>query len=379
MKHEDTINKLLEDKSSMTDDTVEYIADNSRPVSDEQKDRILKIIEMKENLNNKNEEKVHTIKYKKNYITTIAAVAACMCIVCTAAFFGNSLKNELPPVVSPDATSSASDTVQISKCQETVISYVTDKNKKKETAKTSSVTAQVTSATSETSETKHEDVTAPVTSAISETAETKHEGTKNTANIRRPDHPLEDYKPYYEYQVIYRYVIDGLRAEKENMKVTYFIHDMNNDDELELITLIQTDESDASVQFYTIIDHEAVLVGDDFRGDHASFFYDVPTNKVVIRNEYMGSGDVTSYEFDGKTVKACKDIENFIYADFTSGTDYMDEYENKINSMFSLETLNNHSGGYIYSNGESYLFNIDGSTTKLEDNMYTFADFDDIS
>lgn len=170
---------------------------------------------------------------------------------------------------------------------------------------------------------------------------------------------------YFEYQTVYKELLDKLRFETEGTgDVRYFIWDMNNDEIPELITITGTCEADFTTTFYTVKGHEAEVIGEDFRGDHSSFRIDERTGSFCIESCWNGVGSVVSYVYDGVSVKEGKSIKDLSYM-------YDDEYENAVSEMFDLR---NYGYGRAYKNGESFLIAIDYEEIRLNDNSYTFTD-----
>ena len=86
MKESDKIDEMLSDKNILDSETIEKAGEIHDLVSDEQKKRILSIIEQRtdsvQGNNNTKEETVQVISYRrKNNMKLIAAVAACLCVI----------------------------------------------------------------------------------------------------------------------------------------------------------------------------------------------------------------------------------------------------------------------------------------------------------
>ena len=86
MKESDKIDEMLSDKNILDSETIEKTGERHDLVSDEQKKRILSIIEQRtdsvQGNNNTKEETVQVISYRrKNNMKLIAAVAACLCVI----------------------------------------------------------------------------------------------------------------------------------------------------------------------------------------------------------------------------------------------------------------------------------------------------------
>ena len=86
MKESDKIDEMLSDKNILDSETIEKTGEIHDLVSDEQKKRILSIIEQRtdsvQGNNNTKEETVQVISYRrKNNMKLIAAVAACLCVI----------------------------------------------------------------------------------------------------------------------------------------------------------------------------------------------------------------------------------------------------------------------------------------------------------
>ena len=86
MKESDKIDEMLSDKNILDSETIEKTGERHDLVSDEQKKRILSIIEQRtdsvQGNNNTKEDTVQVISYRrKNNMKLIAAVAACLCVI----------------------------------------------------------------------------------------------------------------------------------------------------------------------------------------------------------------------------------------------------------------------------------------------------------
>lgn len=86
MKESDKIDEMLSDKNILDSETIEKAGEIHDLVSDEQKKRILSIIEQRtdsvQGNNNTKEETVQVISYRrKNNMKLIAAIAACLCVI----------------------------------------------------------------------------------------------------------------------------------------------------------------------------------------------------------------------------------------------------------------------------------------------------------
>ena len=171
---------------------------------------------------------------------------------------------------------------------------------------------------------------------------------------------------YFEYQTVYKELLDKLRFETEGIDVVrYFIWDMNNDEIPELITITGTCEADFTTTFYTVKYHNAEVIGEDFRGDHSGFEIDERTGSFCIESCWMSVGSVVSYVYDGESVKEGKSIKDLSYM-------YDDEeYENAVSEMFDLRYC---EFGRAYKNGKSYLVTADYEEIQLNDDSYTFTD-----
>ena len=100
MKESDKIDEMLSDKNILDSETIEKAGEIHDLVSDEQKKRILSIIEkrtdsVQEN-NNTKEETVQVISYRrKNNMKLIAAIAACLCVITGTLFLKPQDKDEI--------------------------------------------------------------------------------------------------------------------------------------------------------------------------------------------------------------------------------------------------------------------------------------------
>ena len=100
MKESDKIDEMLSDKNILDSETIEKTGEIHDLVSDEQKKRILSIIEqrtdsVREN-NNTKEETVQVISYRrKNNMKLIAAIAACLCVITGTLFLKPQDKDEI--------------------------------------------------------------------------------------------------------------------------------------------------------------------------------------------------------------------------------------------------------------------------------------------
>ena len=169
---------------------------------------------------------------------------------------------------------------------------------------------------------------------------------------------------YYEYQIVYKELLDKLRFETDDIfAIEYTIHDMDHDDVPELITVTGKCEADKTTTFYTIKDHEAVVVGEGFRGDHSAFYIDARTDRLAIRSDWCGTGCVISYDFDGEKITEADILEDHNIMDDP------EEYAENIEKMFDLRF---DGYGLAYAEGSSNFVSAGGIVTKLNDGAYFF-------
>ena len=116
------LEELLSERTGLDDNMLGRINESCNALSEEQKNRILGIIEKKESessqeneepiipekeKSDENEEKVSIIEYRRNYMRIIAPVAACVCLAAGIGFLThNAHKNEVVPFVKPRFTKS---------------------------------------------------------------------------------------------------------------------------------------------------------------------------------------------------------------------------------------------------------------------------------
>lgn len=114
------LEELLSERTGLDDNMLGRINESCNALSEEQKNRILGIIEKKESessqeneepiipekeKSDENEEKVSIIEYRRNYMRIIAPVAACVCLAAGIGFLThNAQKNEVVPFVKPQIT-----------------------------------------------------------------------------------------------------------------------------------------------------------------------------------------------------------------------------------------------------------------------------------
>lgn len=169
-----------------------------------------------------------------------------------------------------------------------------------------------------------------------------------------------------EYKVIYKELLDKLRFETDDIfAVEYTIHDMDHDNVPELITVTGNCEADKTTTFYTVKDHEAVVVGEGFRGDHSAFYIDARTDRLAIRSDWCGTGCVISYDFDGEKITEADILEDHNIMDDP------EEYAENIEKMFDLRF---DGYGLAYAEGSSNFVSAGGIVTKLNDGSYFFND-----
>ena len=138
MKESDKIDEMLSDKNILDSETIEKTGEIHDLVSDEQKKRILSIIEQRtdsvQGNNNTKEETVQVISYRrKNNMKLIAAVAACLCVITGTLFLKPQDKDnintgndkveittvyETEPVYESTAETSAEEKEKAEKCRE---------------------------------------------------------------------------------------------------------------------------------------------------------------------------------------------------------------------------------------------------------------------
>lgn len=130
----------------------------------------------------------------------------------------------------------------------------------------------------------------------------------------------------YDYKQAYHNVVKSMSSGKNLFFYTLF--DMNHDSIPELIIVSGTCEADAILTFYSYIDGDAVVVGDNFSGFHASFCVDVDNDQFCVQWGQMGMGGIEWYSFDGKIVTQTKTQENIDYATSQYSNDDFDNYGN---------------------------------------------------
>ena len=195
MENKDRVSEILSDNGGLEPEMLEKLSESCDVLSDEQKNRIFDIIQAKENgteqinsENEKNEETVRVIEYRKtnNTVKIIAAVAACACIVTGLIFFSGKNDENLIPGDDSAKTTTVYETAKFAEISEGADSFVTSEQmpavtvietvisaeevtgivKPAETAPVAEAGEQVTEKTSET--------TAPeATEAVSETEKVK--------------------------------------------------------------------------------------------------------------------------------------------------------------------------------------------------------------
>ncbi len=130
----------------------------------------------------------------------------------------------------------------------------------------------------------------------------------------------------YDYKQAYHNVVKSMSSGKNLFFYTLF--DMNHDNIPELIIVSGTCEADAILTFYSYIDGDAVVVGDNFSGFHASFCIDVDNDQFCVQWGQMGMGGIEWYSFDGKIVTQTKTQENIDYATSQYSNDDFNNYGN---------------------------------------------------
>lgn len=175
-----------------------------------------------------------------------------------------------------------------------------------------------------------------------------------------------DNPEYYEYQVLYKELLNELRYDTEGIRsVEYFLFDMNEDNTPELITVTGTCEADKTTAFYTIKNHETVVIGENFRGDHSTFCIDKRTGLFVMKNEWGGLGSVTGYVFDGEKVYESTILKDYNYMHNPDGYDFV------VGELYDIYTP---AYGVAYSEGDSILYTEDFSEVELNADSYYFTD-----
>ena len=309
--------------------------------------------------------------------TIISALTAIICIFTGTGFCVNSNSEK----VTPD-TASFSDEAAV--CESALAETVSD------TAEETSVSGnaeseyftsdeKITESSAAVSDVTYSDEETSVTESQSETpAETTAaENTESDIFTAADDNDTYDefaqYEPeeydspeYFEYQVLYKELLNELRYNTEGISsVEYFLFDMNEDDTPELITVTGTCEADKTTTFYTIKNHETVVIGENFRGDHSTFCIDNRTGLFVMKNEWGGLGTVTGYVFDGEEVYESTILKDYNYMHNPEGYDFV------VGELYDIYTP---AHGVAYSEGSSILYTDDFSEVELNADSYYFTD-----
>lgn len=376
MKNDKKIEDLLSESTGFEEKMLDKINESCNVFSDDQKKRVLDIIERKlseekhdkgENAAGSEEKKVRIIEHKRNLSRFLVPMAACLGLAAGLMFLkGNSVKEDLTPLDKPQITEekgTVTSPVQTIITEKAVILPVTDVT---ENVQETVVTKIVTVLTEGISE-KMPETESSVPETVKETEPFNTEATEIT-KITSALPEVTEGPEYYEYQVVYKEFLDKLRYETNGIStIEYMIYDMNDDDVPELITITGKSEEDETVTFYTIKDHLTVAVGEGAPGVKNTFYIDERTDRPVIRNAYGGKRSVICYIFDGNTVKESLALKDYDYESDPEG------FNQAVSEMFDLRFK---GSGLVYSgpDGSSNLIAIDGAVIKLNNDSYTFTD-----
>ena len=119
MKDKDTIENILTDNTNLDMETLEKINDTCYILKDEQKKRILDIIEQKtinkeqtKDIINTTESKdsVKIITYRRNHMKLIISAVACICLLISSGLLGKLSDHNTTQKVDPNATTKSTTT-----------------------------------------------------------------------------------------------------------------------------------------------------------------------------------------------------------------------------------------------------------------------------
>lgn len=295
----------------------------------------------------------------------IAVIAAFLSIVSGAGIYvnintGNMIRpDEVKPAVVCETEAVSESAVTSEAVSETESVQTVSENTYSEEVQETTVPAVTEIQITETAaETETQQVTEKIVTALPEAAYDEKISEVTVSETEEPE--------YFEYQVLYKELLDELRYETENIStVKYLIFDMNYDDVPELVTVTGTCEADMVTTFYTIKNHQVAAVGENFRGDHCGFYRDSRNGGLVIRNDWSGLGNITEYAFDGEEVYKVKGIEDYDYMVDPEG------YEEAVAEMFDLEY---EVYGEAYADGSSNFFTLCFDMIELNEGSYYFTD-----
>lgn len=358
MNNIDKITEMLKNVDGLSQDSVDKIAENGTSLSDEQKNRILSIIEQKENLQKHNEVPVHTITStsKRNYIIRIIAAAACMCVVCIAALNHNNGKIDNPPKVSQDSD------IYVKISEETTSS---DKNKAETVTKVIKQEKKENNSNSEITSSPEKETKEPetVSELHEKTSATIKNVESNDISEKKPDTSEVSVPSESEIKEIYSDLLDTYISANGPFNDFIFVYyDMNNDSIPELIIaqnkMIQAapySYHEYKAAFYTVKNKKAVCVGEDSLNIFSAVSVDNNTGRIVIHGRVKENACCVSYVFDGDTVKPSDSIRDYV-CPVKSDSNINDfdesEYVNMKKELFDLTDIKH---GYL-KNGERMVF-----------------------
>ena len=223
MKDKDTIEKILTDNANLDMETLEKINDTCYILKDEQKKRILDIIEQKtinkeqtKDIINTTESKdsVKIITYRRNYMKLIISAVACICLLVGTGLFGKLSDNNITQKKNPKETSNTS--ASTTTITDTTSKYVTT-TKPEPTVTTPSastlppVTVIETVLETTTTTPVVTTTTAPETT-VSETSATSNTTAKELKNLK--DYFLGEKVDYSYHPITQKLINAGLNEEQ---------------------------------------------------------------------------------------------------------------------------------------------------------------------
>lgn len=230
MKNKDTIEQILTDNANLDMETLEKINDTCYILKDEQKKRILDIIEQKTINKEQTKDIIHTtesedsvkiITYRRNHMKLIISAVACICLLISSGLLGKLSDNNITQKKNPKETSNTS--VSTTTITNTTSKYVTT-TKPESAVTTPSVSTlppvTVIETVSETTTTTSgvTTTTAPPETTVSETSATSNTTAKELKNLK--DLFLSK-KVDYSYHPLTQKLIDAGLNEEQVYKIMH--------------------------------------------------------------------------------------------------------------------------------------------------------------
>lgn len=187
MKDKDTIENILTDNTNLDMETLEKINDTCYILKDEQKKRILDIIEQKtinkeqtKDIINTTESKdsVKIITYRRNHMKLIISAVACICLLISSGLLGKLSDHNITQKVDPNATTKSTTTTPANTKKTTSNSTLPPETVIETVLETTTTTPIVTTTTPATTTI----TTTPLETTVSETSATSQIDENDNSN-----------------------------------------------------------------------------------------------------------------------------------------------------------------------------------------------------